>query len=226
MDPLCASLLPNNTTHWLAQCNVSLCSTCGALWECCELCDLHFCPYVHVCHSLCCVMICVARHDTLTYAHNYTFILECMHTTSSKTVLCPPTPSTNTHYYNSKHHTVGCCTHTHAAQQYTTPHSVHLYKLLAVSCIDHVPPNPQDGRTPLMLAAGAGHLPVARLLVETYHCDVNEEEDEVSGWEVMGRVSKYSTCVSSHMWPSDTGSWNTRYVCIRVKWSHTVFMLW
>ena len=50
-----------------------------------------------------------------------------------------------------------------------------------------------------MLAAGAGHLPVARLLVETYHCDVNEEEDEVSGWEVMGGVSEYSTCVSSHV---------------------------
>ena len=62
-------------------------------------------------------------------------------------------------------------------------HSVPLYKLLAVSSIDHVPPNPQNGRTPLMLAAGAGHLPVARLLVETYHCDVNEEEDEVSGWK-------------------------------------------
>ena len=64
-----------------------------------------------------------------------------------------------------------------------------------MSCIDHVPPNPQDGRTPLMLAAGAGHLPVARLLVETYHCDVNEEDGEVSGWEVMRGVSEYSTCV-------------------------------
>ena len=86
-------------------------------------------------------------------------------------------------------------------QPNSTPpqHSVHLYKLLAVSCIDHVPPNPQDGRTPLMLAAEEGHLPVARLLVETYHCDVNEEDGEVSGWEVMGGVSEYSTCVSSHM---------------------------
>ena len=93
-------------------------------------------------------------------------------------------------------------------QSNSTPpqHSVHLYKLLTVSCIDHVPPNPQYGATPLMLAAGAGHLPVARLLVETYHCDVNEESGEVSGWEVMGGVSEYSTCVSSHMWPSDTGS--------------------
>ena len=34
-----------------------------------------------------------------------------------------------------------------------------------------------------MLAAGEGHLPVARLLVETYHCDVNEEDGKVSGWE-------------------------------------------
>ena len=72
-----------------------------------------------------------------------------------------------------------------------------LYRYLAVSCIDDIPPNPQDGRTPLMLAAGAGHLPVARLLVETYHCDVNEESGEVSAWEVMGGVSEYSTCVSS-----------------------------
>ena len=58
-----------------------------------------------------------------------------------------------------------------------------------MSCIDHVPSNPQDGRTPLMLAAGAGHLPVATLLVETYHCEVNEEDGKVSGWEVMGGVS-------------------------------------
>ena len=53
-------------------------------------------------------------------------------------------------------------------------------------CIDDVPPNPQDGHTPLMVAAVLGHLPVARLLVETYHCDVNEENDKVSGWEIMG----------------------------------------
>ena len=65
-----------------------------------------------------------------------------------------------------------------------------------MSCLDDIPPHPQDGRALLMLAAGAGHLPVARLLVETYHCDVNEEDDEVSGWEVMGGVSVYSTCVS------------------------------
>ena len=66
-----------------------------------------------------------------------------------------------------------------------------------MSCIDDIPPNPQDGRTPQMLAASSGHLPVATLLVETYHCDVNEEDGEVSGWEVMGGVSKYSTCISS-----------------------------
>ena len=64
-----------------------------------------------------------------------------------------------------------------------------------MSCTDDIPPNPQDGRTPLMLAAGAGHLPVARLLVETYHCDVNEEDGKVSGWEVMGGISGYLTCV-------------------------------
>ena len=105
-------------------------------------------------------------------------------------------------------------------QPNSTPpqHSVHLYKLLAVFCIDHVPPNLQDGCTPLM-AADEGHLPVARLLVETYHCDVNEEEDEVSGWEVMGGVSEYSTCVSSHMWPSDRKLENK--ICIEIVWSRS-----
>ena len=39
-----------------------------------------------------------------------------------------------------------------------------------------------------MLAAAGGHLPVARLLVETYHCDVNEADGKVSGWEVIGGV--------------------------------------
>ena len=38
-----------------------------------------------------------------------------------------------------------------------------------------------------MFAAVEGHLPVARLLVETYHCDVNEEDGKVSGWEVNDR---------------------------------------
>ena len=50
-----------------------------------------------------------------------------------------------------------------------------------------------------MLAAGEGHLPVARLLVETHHCDVNEEDGKVSGWKLMGGVSEHSACVSSHM---------------------------
>ena len=67
-----------------------------------------------------------------------------------------------------------------------TPTLIVLYKLLAVYCIDHVPSNPQDGLPPLMLAAVGGHLPVARLLVETYHCNVNENDGEVSGWESMG----------------------------------------
>ena len=96
--------------------------------------------------------------------------------------------------------TLSVVVHAHMQSNRTPPqHSVHLYKLLAVSCIDHVPPNLQGGHTPLMLAVVFGHLPVARLLVETYHCDVNEEDGEVSGWEVMGGVSEYSTCVSSHM---------------------------
>ena len=55
-------------------------------------------------------------------------------------------------------------------------------------CIDHVPLNPQDGHTPLMLAAQYGHLLVARLLVETYHCNVNEEDGDVSGWELIAEL--------------------------------------
>ena len=60
-------------------------------------------------------------------------------------------------------------------------------------CIDHIPPNSQGGRTPLLVAAGQGHLPVTRLLVETYHCDVNEEDGKVSGWELMGGVHEHSS---------------------------------
>ena len=61
----------------------------------------------------------------------------------------------------------------------------------------YVPPNPQDGRTLLMLAAQYGHLPMAKLLVETYHCNVNEENGEVSGCELMIERSEHSTCVCS-----------------------------
>ena len=53
----------------------------------------------------------------------------------------------------------------------------------------------QDGRTPLMVAAGAGHLPVAKLLLETHRSNVNEEDSKVSEWPVMGRVSEHSSCV-------------------------------
>ena len=74
----------------------------------------------------------------------------------------------------------------------TTPAQIVLSWLLAVYCTDHVPPNPQDGFTPLMVAAMCGHLPLARLLVETYHCDVNVKDDKVSWWEVIGRVSGLS----------------------------------
>ena len=67
-----------------------------------------------------------------------------------------------------------------------------LHKLLAVYCIDHAPPNPQSGHTPLVVVAQGGHLPVARLLVETYHCDVNEEDGKVSGWKLMGDLLSFS----------------------------------
>ena len=80
----------------------------------------------------------------------------------------------------------------------TTPAQIVLSWLLAVYCTDHVPPNPQDGFTPLMAAAAYGHLPLARLLVETYHCDVNAKDDDVSGWEVIGRVSGLSCKLPVH----------------------------
>ena len=53
----------------------------------------------------------------------------------------------------------------------------------------------QDGRTPLMVASGAGHLPVAKLLLKTHRSNVNEEDSKVSEWPVMGRVSEHSSCV-------------------------------
>ena len=48
----------------------------------------------------------------------------------------------------------------------------------------------QEGRTPLMVASGAGHLQVAKLLLETHRSNVNEEDSKVSGWEVMGGISE------------------------------------
>ena len=41
-----------------------------------------------------------------------------------------------------------------------------------------------------MVASGAGHLPVAELLLETHRSNVNEEDSRVSGWEVMGGISE------------------------------------
>ena len=52
----------------------------------------------------------------------------------------------------------------------------------------------QDGRTPLMVASGAGQLQVAKLLLETHRSNVNEEDSKVSE-PVMGRVSEHSSCV-------------------------------
>ena len=63
-----------------------------------------------------------------------------------------------------------------------------------MSCIDYAPPNPQDDRTPLMVAAGAGHLLVAELLLETHQSNVNEEDSKVSGWEVMGGLCEQLPC--------------------------------
>ena len=53
----------------------------------------------------------------------------------------------------------------------------------------------QNGCTALMVAAGAGQLQVAKLLLETHQSNVNEEDSKVSEWPVMGRVSEHSSCV-------------------------------
>ena len=46
-----------------------------------------------------------------------------------------------------------------------------------------------------MVAAAKGHLPVASLLVETYHCNVNEENKKVS-------VNTIFIIMSSDLWPN------------------------
>ena len=52
----------------------------------------------------------------------------------------------------------------------------------------------QDGRSPLMVAAGAGRLKVAKLLLETHQINVKEVDSKVSEWPVMRRVSEPSSC--------------------------------
>ena len=58
-------------------------------------------------------------------------------------------------------------------------YSLYLYILVVscVSCIDYA--YVQDGLTPVMLAAQFGSLSVAKLLVETYKCDVNEKSTKM-----------------------------------------------
>ena len=58
-----------------------------------------------------------------------------------------------------------------------------IYQLLVVCHILTTPGllNSQDGLIPLMLAAQFGNLSMAKLLVQTYRCDVNEKSDKVSG---------------------------------------------
>ena len=103
-------------------------------------------------------------------------------TSKYKFPVSPPPPSPHTHTHNK----YSCaCVQPHAAQQYAIPLTFTSSKLLDVSCIDH-PPNPQIDETPLIVAALFGHLAVAKLLIETYRCDVNEEDSEVSArkkWE-------------------------------------------
>ena len=77
-----------------------------------------------------------------------------------------------------RHHIVDTCTCAVTSVDCTSSSTP---ALTVMYCINDVLPNPQDVYTPLMLAAQGGHLPVARLLVETYHCDVNVENNIVSG---------------------------------------------
>ena len=60
-------------------------------------------------------------------------------------------------------------------------YSLYLYILVVVSCVSCIIDYAylQDGLTPLMLAAQFGSLSVAKLLVETYKCDVNEESTKM-----------------------------------------------
>ena len=127
-------------------------------------------------------------HLNTHYTHDHTYTHTCR-----TCITHIHTYYTNLPHYNSKQctvsivrtHTCSPTAHHHGYQHLVHLHSVHLYMLLVVYFIDHVPPNPQGSRTPLMLAAREGHLPVARLLVEIYHCDVNEEDGKVSGWELI-----------------------------------------
>ena len=162
--------------------------------------QLHFSFCVQVRPTVCSVMICVAKHDTRTRVcvcvcvlmHctiRYTYINACRQHPVQVVVLPHPLHTHNTHTrcYNSKHHTLAVvCTHTCSLRVHTPPPRsvyIHLYKAVGCVSIDHAWPTSQDGRTPLMLAASAGHLQVAKHLVETYKCKVPEEDSEVSGWK-------------------------------------------
>ena len=72
-----------------------------------------------------------------------------------------------------------------------------IYQLLVVCHVLTIPGplNPQDGLTPLMLAAQFGSLSVAKLLVETYHCDLNEKSSD----KVSVNYAKWEECVSTQL---------------------------
>ena len=56
-----------------------------------------------------------------------------------------------------------------------------LYTVAGLIC-DHVKTYcMQDGRTPLMVAAGAGHLLMAMVLLVKHRSNVHEEDNKVSG---------------------------------------------
>jgi len=83
-------------------------------------------------------------------------------------------------YYRIAHHALLIRHNVHKYVLFVLAYSFYLYILVVVSCVSCIDyAYLQDGLTPLMLAAQFGSLSVAKLLVETYKCDVNEESTKM-----------------------------------------------
>ena len=151
---LCASLLPNSTTHWLAQYTMSLCSTCGALWECCELCDLHFCPHVRV---LPCVVLWLVYQDMI-----HSHVCVCTSLCSTCDALCK---------YSILCYFCTCCI---PSVYQPSPFKYVLCSLcFCTRLISCVPTFLQIGRDCFLLACQKGHEEIVRDLFTKYKVDQN-----------------------------------------------------